>query len=116
MAHHTAPPIIIGSWDHPHAFTNIPKTPRPTWGSSPCVACSGRGRRNATFFPDSFRCIVTCCASCDGSGWISADGRRHLPDIETVDGRPGWIVRTIPAAPTPCGIQDLGNERTDIAA
>lgn len=93
MAHHHAPPIVIGGFDHPHAFTNIPTATRPEWGSERCDECSGHGRRNAVLFLDSFRTTIASCGRCDGSGWLSADGARHLHDIELIDGRPAWTVR-----------------------
>lgn len=97
MSHHSAPPIEIDGFDHPHAFTNIPAAVRPEWGSTRCVTCSGHGRRNAILHPDSFRCVIEGCGDCDGSGWLSADGTRHLPDVVSIDGRPSWIVRTVRA-------------------
>lgn len=93
MAHHSAPPIVIDGYDHPHAFTNIPLATRPEWGSCQCGECDGHGRRNAVLFLDSFRTTIAACGRCDGSGWLSSDGARHLQDIVLIDGRPAWTVR-----------------------
>lgn len=97
MPHHCAPPIEIDGFDHPQAFTNIPTARRPDWGSTRCATCSGHGRRNAVLHPDSLRCVIEGCADCDGSGWLSSDGTRHLPDVVIIDGIPSWVVRTVRA-------------------
>lgn len=91
------PPVVVDGFDHEHALTGIPVRRRPDWGALACPTCSGRGARNDLIHLDSMRCRLAACADCDGSGWLSADGTRHLPDVEMREGSPAWVVRIVPA-------------------
>ena len=98
------PPVVVDGFHHPHALTGIAERLRPEWGAARCPTCSGRGARNDIIHLDSMRCRIAACGDCDGAGWVSADGSRHLPDIVMRDGHPCWtveIVRPARALP-PC--------------
>lgn len=87
------PPVEIDGFHHPHALTGIAERRRPEWGAERCATCSGRGARNEILHTDSMRCRIAPCGDCDGAGWRTADGTRHLPDIVMRDGHPCWTVR-----------------------
>lgn len=91
------PPVEIRGFDHPYALTGIPPRRRPVWGCITCATCSGRGARNDLLHLDTMRCRLAACDECDGSGWLSADGARHRPDIVLIDGKAAWTVAIVPA-------------------
>lgn len=81
--------------DSPHAFDNVPLTPRNGTLDARCPVCRGYGQWNAEIDLVSFRCKRAICGRCNGAGWVeTGDDPLSVPDIvRTADGQPRWIVR-----------------------